>query len=389
MSSRERLVDDQTMREVLQQEQQILALRGRERLEYSRAQETLSPEDFAQQKAMRWAGFDPVNPELSGDELSMDAGYIALLNEKPDWFAAYESACMDGHLSAVQSIVCAETRTPIFLYHGLSIALQAGSVEVSDYLLSVGAPLSKRTPQNIFRAPQSQKLFLFELLTRYGWDPNDKCPTYQNAIYPPREAKDPFWERIIRSGWKTSSHCPSWGDVELSNCIKDIPLLRWFLHHGANPNWRDEHQLKRPSTLEWAALDSNTEAVQLLLDAGADIENGVPLHRAAGVHPPGTNPHTGRITPSQEFDRDRIPVMALLLQRGTDINRRDEFPHREPRYALACAIRVGAVERVKWLLEHGANPEAQDHIGNAMEYARCYGSDEMRMVVEDGIKARK
>lgn len=127
----------------------------------------------------------------------------------------------------------------------------------------------------------------------------------------------------------------------------------------------------------------------MLLDAGAKIRNGVPLHRAAGACPPGANPFSGPVTPSKEFDAGMIPVMALLVERGADVNQRDPSLQMVARYAVVEAVMAGAVERVRWLLGHGADPEAKGAWGSAVEYARMMGSEEMIRVVDEGVNARK
>lgn len=85
----------------------------------------------------------------------------------------------------------------------------------------------------------------------------------------------------------------------------------------------------------------------MLLDAGAKISYGVPLHFAAGACPPDTNPHASRVVPSKEFDTDRIPIMGLLVQRGADVNQPKESRYMMPRYAIMHAVMAGAVERIR------------------------------------------
>ena len=131
------------------------------------------------------------------------------------------------------------------------------------------------------------------------------------------------------------------------------------------------------------------EAVRLLLDAGAQIQHGIPLHFAAGACPPGANPHTGRVTPSKEFDTSRIPVMALLVERGADVNQAEESRHMVARYAIVHAVMAGAVERVRWLLERGADPEAKGAWGSAVMYATRMGSEEMRSVIDEWVRGKK
>ncbi|TVY26841.1 hypothetical protein LHYA1_G004430 [Lachnellula hyalina] len=285
---------------------------------------------------------------------------------------AFESACQHGPLSTVQSIVSTEshrsapikTPTPSFLHHGLIIALTAGNIEVARYLLSAGAPIVRQTPTTILSAPPDQQILLFELLMHHGWTPN--TPGYYGAVL-------------------------------LPEIVTNLSLLRWFLAHGANPNlgtqrdFRDRNgasQTDSCAALEAAAGRCDVETVRMLLDAGAEIQNGVPLHFAAGVCPDSKNPHVGAVTPSREFDVGRIPVMALLVERGANVNQAEESRHMVARYAIVHAVMAGAVERVGWLLGMGADPEARGAWGSAVEYAKLR-SEEMKRVVEEGVVARR
>ena len=129
--------------------------------------------------------------------------------------------------------------------------------------------------------------------------------------------------------------------------------------------------------------------MRLLLDAGAEIQNGIPLHYAAGACPPGMNPHVARVTPSKEFDTSRIPVMALLVERGADVNKEHMSRHIVPKYAIAHAIMAGAVERVRWLLEHGADLELKGRFGSLWTYGLTSKSEEMRSVFEEWAREKK
>lgn len=86
----------------------------------------------------------------------------------------------------------------------------------------------------------------------------------------------------------------------------------------------------------------------MLLDAGADIKNGTPLHYAAGVCPPGMSPHETRVTPTEEFDRRQIAVMKLLMNSGADVNQAEVSRHMVPKYTIVYTVMAGAVESVKW-----------------------------------------
>ena len=295
----------------------------------------------------------------------MEPNDFSFISQMQSGSSPSESICSHGPLSIVQSIISSKPRTPSFLHHGLTQALSAGNIEISQYLLSAGAPIVRATPNNILSAPPSQQIPLFELLTHHGWSPN------------------------------TPGH---YGAVLLPSIVTNLPLLRWFLAHGADPNLgaqRDNRdRTGGPDTDSCAALESaagrgDVEAVQLLLDAGAVIQNGHPLHCAAGACPPGMHPHAGRVEPSKEFDESRIPVMELLMEHGADVNQREVSRHMVAGYAVVHAVMAGAVERVRWLLERRADPEATGAWGSAVQYARALGSEEMRRVLEEGVAARK
>ncbi|RDL40025.1 uncharacterized protein BP5553_00004 [Venustampulla echinocandica] len=290
----------------------------------------------------------------------MGSAYDDLIMEPADsqyssaTIASFESACQPGPLSNIQ------TRNPDFLHRCLIHAISTGNLEIARDLLSTGAPIVRHTPNSILTAPSAQQISLFELFTEYGWTPN-------------------------------TPGC--YGAMLLPCVVTNLPLLKWFLVHGANPNlgvqsdYRD--RLGGPDTdscaaLQKAASTGTLEAVHLLLDAGAQIRNGTPLHCAAGACPPGTPlgaPLNDGVTPSKEFDTSRIPVMALLVERGADVNQAQESRHKVAKYPIVHAVLVGAVERVKWLLENGADPEARGAWGSAVECAKWRSSAEMKRVL--------
>ena len=296
------------------------------------------------------------------DDIPIDPDdYDAMVQEEA-YVYTFASACQHGALSTVQTIVSSTPRTRLFLHHGLAIALHAGSIDIVRYLLYVGAPILRQTPKNILSAPSDQQISLFELLLQFGWTVN--TPGFYGAVLLPR-------------------------------VVTNLRLLQWFLIHGADPNLGEQRDSRNrtgePDTdscaaLEAAAGQGNVEAVRLLLDAGAKIQHGNPIHFAAGACPPGTNPHAGRAMPSKEFDQSRIPAMALLVERGADINQATESRHMVAKYAIVHAVMAGAVERVRWLLKHGADAELKGAYGSAVEYAEIMGSEEMRGVICERVR---
>ncbi|KAM0554002.1 hypothetical protein ACHAPJ_007077 [Fusarium lateritium] len=273
-------------------------------------------------------------------------------------FESFVTACEEGDLSTVESIVTSQPRTPVFLHQGLLKALHSGKVDVARHLLESKAPITRITPTHILRSTD-QRIPLFELLTEHGWTVN--TPGFYGAVLLPS---------VIHT--------------------KDDALIDWFLSHGADPSLgtqRDNRdRFGGPDTdsceaLEIAATEYNAETVQKLLNAGAKIGNGT-LYFAAGVCPQGSNPHAGLVTPSREFDEARIPAMALLVENGADVNGKYDSRHMTAQYPIVNAVMAGAVERVKWLLSQGADPDLQGQYGSARDYARRNATDEMKRVLE-------
>ncbi|KAJ5802216.1 uncharacterized protein N7503_004666 [Penicillium pulvis] len=271
------------------------------------------------------------------------------IGAKPSYIVSFESACLTGSVSTIQSVTTSKKLTPGTLHRGLQYTLHAGHVEATSLLLQLGAPITPETPDSILFAPMNQQVPLFDLLGHHGWDPN--TADLNGALLLPRVADN--------------TH-----------------LLKWFLAHGANPNLDPRYGLK---VLEAAAAGGTVEAVQLLLDAGAHTSNGAPLYYAAGACPPGANPHMGTVRPSADFDNNRIPVMELLVERGADVNEKLETRHMVAGYPLVHAVMAGAVGRVKWLLEHGADVRLKGAFGSAVDYANTMGSDEMKRIFRDVV----
>ena len=298
------------------------------------------------------------------DDFPIDLDDLSAIDRDDDDVPTLESACHQGSLSKVQSIVSTiPARTPFFLQAGLATALRTGKVDIASYLLAEGATILGETPKYVFSAPQDQQLPLFEVLVSYGWTVN--TPGFR-------------------------------GEVLLPTVVSNPLMLRWFLDHGADPNLAEQRYYSdvtggpdadHCAALEIAAEEGNVEAARLLLENGAKLEYGYPLQIAAGVCQEGTNPYFPDVTPTEDFDRSRIPVMSLLVEQGADVNQELKSRHMVATHAVTRAVLAGAVERVRWLLEHGADPELKGPYGSVVSYARSMRGEEMKQVINQWMRA--
>jgi ankyrin repeat protein len=351
--------EEQTQQHVLlqaQRHQRQMAIRAQQQAVMRQQQTTIQMTKQMDSKLSHQMGnsYDDIPIKEPGD--------VDILNERPvsPEYASFLSACRDGDISTAESIVSSQSRTPAFLHHALAAALSNGRVNIARYLLESGAPIARKTPEFALTAPVDKQVALFEILTEHGWTVN--TPGFYGAVLLPRL-------------------------IQTNNEI----LIDWFLAHGADPNLGSQHnnweRLGGPDkhscqALELAASQGSAHMVQKLLNAGAKITNGAPLYHAAGASPPpGANPHAGPIMLSKEFDSSRIPAMVLLVENGAGVNDKFESRHMTPQYPIVNAVMAGAVERLKWLLSQGADPDLKGQYGSARDYAKVMSSDEMKQAL--------
>jgi ankyrin repeat protein len=285
---------------------------------------------------------------------------------KPNGLMTFQAICQTRSPQEVERILSTTQPTAQILNFGLEAALTGSNIPVAQYLLSHHAPITPSTAEKILHTTNptltDRQIALFTLLSQHGWTPNSSGSTGA-----------PLLPKVAASS---------------------TALLRWFLTHGANPNFgiqrlstsagaTDQLSYESCAALESASAKGDLEAVQMLFDAGAEIRYGYPLHYAAGALPaPGSS-----VRP-EVFDADRIPIMQLLIERGAAVNQKGET-ELVAHHPIMYAVMAGAVQRVRWLLERGADPEARGSWGSAVETAFVMGSEEMKAVMEVGIRARR
>lgn len=101
----------------------------------------------------------------------------------------------------------------------------------------------------------------------------------------------------------------NYDDDLLPRVVTNVPVLRWFLAHGANPNRGIlRYSMRQSETDSYAALeaavyygDMMAIRMRMLLDAGAKIKDSSPLHVILGACAPGQNSRVGPARPSREF----------------------------------------------------------------------------------------
>jgi len=125
----------------------------------------------------------------------------------------------------------------------------------------------------------------------------------------------------------------------------DVAALRQLLDHGHQADEGGDSW----TALIWASRSGSIDAINLLLDSGAD------------VNLPGSTGDDWDATPLQHAILQRRPaVVRLLLDRGADLNRGAGAGSLAPLF-LAAGDTDPAI--VKLLLAHGADPTIEDEHG--------------------------
>lgn len=149
-------------------------------------------------------------------------------------------------------------------------------------------------------------------------------------------------------------------------------MLRWLLEHGADPNVMAERppgaalSIHRWTPLANAAELTDPTALQILLSYGAELDPQALFH-AIGAYP---------------RQRNGIATMAVLIDHGADVN----YVAEKWATPLHLAVRRNSKEKVRYLLERGADPTLRYKEGGttASEYALQCGRTELHEILEVG-----
>ncbi|KAI4278838.1 MAG: hypothetical protein LQ337_000735 [Flavoplaca oasis] len=168
---------------------------------------------------------------------------------------------------------------------------------------------------------------------------------------------------FMAHGWEVD-------DSILRSNVRHPDLVALFLSKGVDPNSNPNGF----SILDSAARSGPLESVELLFNHGASIgPSSSALHTAAQGDAPG-----------------RIPIMDYLLKQGADVNSiaADMTGPSEARRSgrkgtpLHTAFKWANEEAKEWLLEHGADPEAKNQLGETpAEWGRRFDSDGPESIV--------
>lgn len=148
-----------------------------------------------------------------------------------------------------------------------------------------------------------------------------------------------------------------------------IDMIRFLLEHGANVN--AVQQESQNTVLGLAVQSGNLDKIQLILDAGADIN-----YQSPNGYDVLINAMYGRDILQ---DQNLISTLNLLISRGAAVNGISSYGES----AIKVAAHLGRFDAVKLLLNAGANPE---QLGwTELMHAIVFGSlEQVLLLLEQG-----
>jgi uncharacterized protein len=174
-------------------------------------------------------------------------------------------------------------------------------------------------------------------------------------------------DRLLKAGADPNAASPG-GETALMTASRtgSAAAIKILLAHGADVNATE--RVRGQTALMWAAANNHVDAIKVLIDAGADVRarsHGPVAPLAApkeGEHESAYSARTRRgrldsFTPLLFAVRDgALDAVRTLLERGANVNDKVE----DGTSALVIATMNAHWELAVYLLDHGADPNAGD-----------------------------
>jgi ankyrin repeat protein len=167
-------------------------------------------------------------------------------------------------------------------------------------------------------------------------------------------------QRLLKKGADVNAkHSDGWTPLILAAGRGDVAMVKLLLDKGARTGAKNPGD---PTALKQALLIASVPVVELLLQNGADKKSlNEAMFFTITEQPMFMNATTGEKGIQVHVDKDpHAATIALLLEKGAEINARDE----DGGTALIAAAGYGLLGIVEMLLQEGADIEARNNYGS-------------------------
>ena len=236
-------------------------------------------------------------------------------------------------------------------------AIEARSSAVAEMLIDAGADISRVNRYGItafYLAARQGDAVATRALLAHGADANGALPEGETVLMTASKNGNPeVLSLLLRGGADADGTIP----------VGESPFL-----YGADPNAREGwHQ---QTALMWAAATGNVDAMRVLIESGANVDDYTATILAPIVKdefrqggfvyadiPPG------RLTALHFAAREgQIESVRVLIEAGADLDIGDDFETN----ALVLATLNGYLDIAGLLLEAGADPNVADKYGRTV-----------------------
>ncbi|XP_070602110.1 CARD- and ANK-domain containing inflammasome adapter protein-like [Erythrolamprus reginae] len=247
----------------------------------------------------------------------------------------------------------------------LHIAAAHGHTEIIDYLISKGARLEVkdnkgRTP--LHRAAekghdQAVSRLLQAGANMYSLDQEGKTPLHLAN----RNQHTHVLKNILKE--EARRHRNQHNFLHMAALKDDSVLVQVLLKNGALVDARDD---RGQTALSYAVSQGHEKTVKVLLEGGAKVDSGIieaafnsnnqSLFKLLLEYAKGLSSESMVSTLFKAIEKDLHGIVAALIERGTDVNARNE----EQYTPLLVACKTGKIKSAKVLLEKGASFKDKD-----------------------------
>ncbi len=191
---------------------------------------------------------------------------------------------------------------------------------------------------------------------------------------------------MIRNGADVNLTLPETkGNTALhySCAIGSLSITKWLLAHGADPN-AVTHAGRRP--MECVGHDNRAAIIQALKEYGAvtptpsyNTYNNNSYSSRADLDPLIARLAALRCKyATSALYQKRLLTLLPMIRNGADVN--ITLPETKGNTALHYSCAIGSLSITKWLLAHGANPNAVTHAGKRP--IQCVANDNHNAIVQ-------